>query len=69
MTCNEFADLIDKIASEKGFECEYILILGNEEGKLHSFAHRWNENIKPCKPIRLLSKILGINCREVRREY
>lgn len=69
MTCNEFADLIDRVAMEKGFDCEYVLVLGNKEGKLHSFTHTWNEKIKPCKPIRFLSKILGITCREFVRKY
>lgn len=69
MTCNEFADLIDNVAREKGFDCEYVLVMGNEEGKLHSFTHTWNERIKPCKPIRLLSKILGISCKKMIKMY
>lgn len=58
MTCNEFADLIYEIAKEKGFECEYLLIMGDKEGKLHSYLHVWNEHIKPCKSVRFLSRIL-----------
>lgn len=63
MNCDEFSDLIDKIAEEQGFKCEYVLVMGNEEGKLHSCIHAWHPSIKPCKQIRFLSKILGISCK------
>lgn len=64
MTCNEFVDLVEEIAEEKGFKCEYVLVLGNEEGKLHSFIHTWHPSIKPCKPIRFLSTILRFSCKK-----
>lgn len=69
MTCDEFANLVDKIAEENGFNFEYILIMGNKEGKLHSFIHVWNERIKPCKPIRYLSRIFGMTCKTFEKCY
>lgn len=67
MTCDEFAELVDKIADEEGFKGEFFLAMGNEEGKLHSFIHTWHPSIKPCIQIRILSKIAGVGCKKFER--
>lgn len=67
INCDEFAELIDNLAEAEGFKCEYLLVMGNEEGKLHSFIHTWNSNIKPCKTVRFLSKILGVSCKRFKK--
>lgn len=64
MSCNEFLELIDKIANEKGFKCEYLILMADEKGKPNSYVHVWHNDIKPCKVIRFLSKILGIGCKK-----
>lgn len=69
MKCNEFSDLVDKVAEENGFKCEFILIMANEKGKLDSFTHVWNDNIKPCRLIRILSKIFRISCKDFKNLY
>lgn len=60
MTSNDFFKMMDEFAKKESFDFEWVLIVGDKEGKLHSFVHAWNDDVKPCSTIReVLTRIVG----------